>query len=263
MLLSAALIVKNEERCIIRCLESIEADVDEIIVVDTGSTDRTMQLVRAFADHSNKPVQLHDVEWADDFSAARNFALSKASGQFVISIDADEYLHSEDRGKLHAYCTQLDGQPALINVNIVNVAKGQTLNTFGLAARIFARNAFAWSGIIHESLTPLVSKITRGKMPIRLIHDGYDDSVINRNTKKTRNLKLLSRRIKEDANDFWAIGYIASEMVAVDLAKSREYILLAEKIADGRDNNFTEYMKGVKQSWNERKIYLDHVSNNK
>ncbi|MCY2907094.1 glycosyltransferase family 2 protein [Bacillus anthracis] len=82
--LSACLIVKNEEEMLGKCLESLRRVIEEIIVVDTGSTDSTKEIARQFTD------KVYDFEWMNDFSEARNFAASKANGEWIIAIDADE-----------------------------------------------------------------------------------------------------------------------------------------------------------------------------
>ena len=84
MRISVCLIVKNEEDVIERCLESVKGFADELIVVDTGSSDTTKEIVRKFSD------KLYDFEWIDDFSAARNYAFSKAKCDYLFWLDADD-----------------------------------------------------------------------------------------------------------------------------------------------------------------------------
>lgn len=82
--ITACLIVKNEEDMLRKCLESLRDGIDEIIIVDTGSTDKTKVIAKEFTD------KVYDFEWNNDFSAARNFAASKGSGEWILAIDADE-----------------------------------------------------------------------------------------------------------------------------------------------------------------------------
>ncbi len=90
MRVSAALIVRNELAFIDDCLKSLTGVVDEIVVVDTGSTDDTVEKARHF------PVNLHTFKWRNDFSAARNYAIDQASGDWILYIDADERLEVPD-----------------------------------------------------------------------------------------------------------------------------------------------------------------------
>lgn len=88
--ISLCMIVKNEEANIARCLKSVVDLVDEMIVVDTGSTDRTRDIARAFG------AMTYDFEWSNDFSAARNYSLSMASGDWILVLDGDEVVASKD-----------------------------------------------------------------------------------------------------------------------------------------------------------------------
>ena len=91
MLISVCMIVKNEEERLPRCLSCLQGIADEIIVVDTGSTDRTREAAQRY------DAKIYDFPWVDDFAAARNFAFSKASGDYIYSADADEEIDAENR----------------------------------------------------------------------------------------------------------------------------------------------------------------------
>ena len=90
------LIVKNEERHLPRCLESVRGVADEIVVVDTGSTDRTLEIAR---EHGARVAHF---EWRDDFSAAKNFSIEQATGDWILSIDADESIAARDHSRIRA-----------------------------------------------------------------------------------------------------------------------------------------------------------------
>ena len=91
--ISLCMIVKNEEKNLERCLKSYAPLMDEIIVVDTGSTDKTKEIAAEYTPY------VYDFEWVHDFAAARNFAFSKATGDYIYSADADEVLEEIDRQK--------------------------------------------------------------------------------------------------------------------------------------------------------------------
>ncbi len=88
--LSFVAIVKNEAACLGRCLKSVQPYVDELIVVDTGSSDRTIEIARELG------AQVHEIEWQDDFAAARNAAIGLATGEWILTLDADEVLEVQD-----------------------------------------------------------------------------------------------------------------------------------------------------------------------
>ena len=89
--ISLCMIVKNEEAVLARCLDTVADLVDEIIIVDTGSTDKTKEIAAHYTE------KLYDFEWVYDFSKARNFAFSKATQEYIYSADADEVLDEENR----------------------------------------------------------------------------------------------------------------------------------------------------------------------
>ena len=91
--ISVCMIVKNEEEVLARCLDSLKGIADEIVIVDTGSSDNTKEIAKAYTD------KVYDFMWIQDFSAARNFAFSKATMDYIYSADADEVLEEKDRKK--------------------------------------------------------------------------------------------------------------------------------------------------------------------
>ena len=96
------MIVKNEETSLARCLDSVQGIADEIVIVDTGSTDLTRQIAAEYTDC------IFDFEWVDDFAAARNFAFDQASCEYILWLDADDVFEPEDRAKLIALKQSLD-----------------------------------------------------------------------------------------------------------------------------------------------------------
>ncbi len=92
--ISLCMIVKNEEKVLKRCLDSVRDLVDEMIIVDTGSTDRTKEIAASYPG-----AKIYDFTWVDDFAKARNFAFSKATCDYIYSADADEEINEENRKK--------------------------------------------------------------------------------------------------------------------------------------------------------------------
>lgn len=164
--ISCCMIVKNEEKILARCLDSIADLMDEIIIVDTGSEDKTKEIAARYTD------KIYDFEWIDDFSAARNFAFSKADGDYIYSADADEVVDEENRERFREL-----KQILLPEIDIVQMKYGNQLS-YGTAynfdeeyrPKLFKRlREFIWTEPIHEMvrLDPIVydSEIVICHMP--------------------------------------------------------------------------------------------------
>lgn len=197
--LSVCLIVKNEERFLDSCLASIVPVAHEIVVVDTGSTDRTVEIAR------RHEARLASFRWCDDFSAARNAGLAMARGDWVLILDADEEVHPEDIQTLRR---ELDGDSnhLLLRLRCIQELKGRQYQ--GYVPRLF-RNApgIRFEDRIHESVTRTVSSLCHGwgmglgLSRVRLIHHGYSPEVIQEKGKISRNHELLDRAVREDPSN--------------------------------------------------------------
>lgn len=148
MKLSVCLIVKNEEKVLSRCLACAKNIADQIVVVDTGSTDKTKEIAQKYT------KDIFDFEWCNDFSKARNFAFSKATCDFVMWLDADDIITQTNIKKIKKIKSQLQ------NVDIV-MAKycicfdqnGKPTYSF-FRERIMRRGKYFWQGFIHEAIVP-------------------------------------------------------------------------------------------------------------
>lgn len=152
---SLCMIVKNEEKVLARCLDSVADLVDEIIIVDTGSTDRTKEVAARYT------RQIYEFAWTDDFSAARNFSFSKASMEYIYSADADEVLDQENRRRFWLLKETLLPEIEIVQMQYANQLQFQTVYNFDLEYRpkLFKRKRdFVWEGPVHEAvrLTPVV-----------------------------------------------------------------------------------------------------------
>jgi tetratricopeptide (TPR) repeat protein len=197
--LSACLIVRNEALVLARCLESLSGVVDEIVVVDTGSTDATPDIAAGFGARICRHV------WRDDFAAARNVGLDAASCDWILVIDADEYLAAETRPQVRAVLEHTDADGILITVRNL-LAPGDLIQSAdSLIVRLFRRrDDVRFAGIIHEEVT---AEITRrgGRIvgsPIVIVHDGYaSDTTQGAGTRAERNLPLLLRAAADSPLD--------------------------------------------------------------
>ncbi len=142
------MIVKNEQAVIARCLDSVADLMDELILVDTGSTDETPAILGRYAD------RVYSFDWVDDFAAARNYAFAQATGDYIFWLDADDVLLEEDREKLRALKEQLD--PKVDSVTMLyHLGEDEYGNvTFSLRRNRLVKRArgFRWIGAVHEYL---------------------------------------------------------------------------------------------------------------
>lgn len=151
MKISACLIVKNEKDHIRDVLSSL-AGVDEIVVCDTGSKDNTVDLARAFTDKV-----FTDYEWEDDFAAARNHALAKCTGGWILSIDGDEVLEEGGLEKIRKIIEEARPDQATFSVEMTAKHSGQKHNL----PRLFRNDGtVSWRGAAHETLSPVQANRT-------------------------------------------------------------------------------------------------------
>lgn len=147
---SLCMIVKNEEKVLKRCLDSIADLVDEIIVVDTGSTDKTKEIAATY-----KHAKLYDFPWINDFAAARNFAFSKATMDYIYSADADEVLDEENRERFRILKEAMLPEIEIVQMKYANQLSFGTVYNFDEEYRpkLFKRvRSFIWEGAIHETI---------------------------------------------------------------------------------------------------------------
>jgi len=196
--LSVCLIVKNEEQFLAQCLKSIHGLAQQIVVVDTGSTDRTVEIAKSFG------AEIYSFAWCDDFSAARNAALEHATGDWVLMLDADEELPAAEHERLRADMKRAE----VIAFRLPLVNKGEEAHGRHCVPR-FLRNApgVYYYSRIHEQVFPSLVQLGRAwgmKTAIgaaELLHHGYSKEIVRDRNKIERNLKLLRQAVVEFPND--------------------------------------------------------------
>lgn len=196
--ISACMIVRNEEELLPGCLESIRDWVDEIIVVDTGSTDRTIEIAREYG------ARVFEQPWADDFSKHRNCSIEQASRDWIFIIDADERIVIDDVPRI--IDALRDGRAELLSVGVYNVyGENEQKTTFANSIRFFRRCLnLRYSGIVHNVLG------VPGNQPVlrtsaRLKHYGYDLPPDRMKAKFERTRRLLEEQLKTDPDDVFAL----------------------------------------------------------
>ena len=196
--ISLCMIVKNEESFLPGCLESVKNIVDEIIVVDTGSTDRTVEIAKSYG------AKVYHFKWQNDFSSARNEALKHATGEWILVMDADERLLPGQEGKIRRYINLgYDG----IYVKIVNKDKNGKIESFANYPRLFRKKeGVKFKGKIHEQIGQSIvdsgGKLVVSDIVIEHLGYGQDEETMERKFK--RNLAILEDEIKENPNNAFA-----------------------------------------------------------
>ncbi|MBQ8596171.1 MAG: glycosyltransferase family 2 protein [Lachnospiraceae bacterium] len=231
--ISLCMIVKNEEKVLARCLDSIYDLMDEIIIVDTGSTDKTKEIAARYTD------KIYDFEWIKDFSAARNFAFSKAGCDYIYSADADEVLNAENREKFKALKEVLMPEVEIVQMYYGNQLSHGTVYNFDreLRPKLFKRlRTFQWIEPVHETvrLLPVVfdSDIEITHLPENP-HTGRDLAIF-------RGIIERGEVLSERLFDFYARELFVSGSPE-DFARAEDYFT---EIADD-ENTSAEQMKAA------------------
>jgi tetratricopeptide (TPR) repeat protein len=197
--ISLVMIVKNEERFLEGCLESVRDCVDEIIIVDTGSTDRTLEIAQKFG------AKLFHFAWCDDFSAARNYSLDHATGDWALWLDADERLTAESGRAMRSLISNTPDTIGGYMVSIKNFMRKDELAdvSWHRACRLFRnRPNIRFTGRVHEqnarSIEQAGYQLSSSQLCIE--HYGYTGEVMLERDKHARFLRMLTREVEENPN---------------------------------------------------------------
>src|SRR5438552_1743970 len=170
------MIVKNEEANLPACLESVRGLFDEIIIVDTGSTDRTKEIAAAFG------AKVFEFTWVDSFAAARNECLRHATGNWIFWMDADDRLDEANRQKLLALFANLDKKTTAFVMRCVCPPAADTgIATEVQHVRLFRNHSqIRWEHRVHEQILPAVRRVGREVRftDVAIAHTGYLDAEV-------------------------------------------------------------------------------------
>jgi glycosyltransferase involved in cell wall biosynthesis len=209
ILLSACLIVKNEEQRLPQCLESLRSLADEIIVVDTGSIDRTLAIAEEYQ------ARIFHFDWCDDFSQARNYAIAQAKGKWILVIDADEVVEQKAISTLKAVMQR----DHCLAVNILRSEIGAAQAPYSLVLRLFRNHpAIAFTGFYHESIDQSVIalqtqephwQVVNVEIPV-LLHYGYTASEIQLKHKYDFAKQLMHKHLEAFPNDSYMLNKLGA-----------------------------------------------------
>jgi glycosyltransferase involved in cell wall biosynthesis/Tfp pilus assembly protein PilF len=212
---SLCLIVKNEEDNLPACLASVAGLFDEIVVVDTGSTDRTKEIARRAG------AKVFDFPWRDDFSAARNETLRHASGEWIFWMDADDRIEGDNRTKLKAILDNLPREDTAFLMRCISVAPdGTSVLSFVDHPRLFRKQpGVAWRYRVHEQVLPSILKAggQMQKADVLIRHGGYQDATVRRR-KDERNLHMLRLDARDCPDDHAVLFHLGMTLVVLGQA---------------------------------------------
>lgn len=218
VLLSQCMIVKNEEKNIRQALSWGKGIVCEQIVVDTGSSDHTVQIAEEMG------AKVFRFPWNNDFSAAKNFALEQAGGEWIAFLDADEYFSEEDTKKILPLLKRLERQfstgerPQIVRSMLANLNDSGKVFSTAMQSRIFRNSPLLrYENKIHEQL----SFKGNGKIitldatdELTIYHTGYSDAAYKETGKIERNLSLLKQEVERDPENYNAWSYLGDTLLA-------------------------------------------------
>lgn len=212
--ISQCMIVKNEEKNIEKALSWGKGVVSEQIVVDTGSTDRTVELAEKMG------AKVYHFEWIDDFSAAKNFAISKAKYEWIALLDADEYFSEEDAKKLLFYIRQLnESKYDIIATAWVHINNDGRVIAVGTQTRVFRNHpGIRYKNRIHEQVMsidgrphPPVDATTE----LSIFHTGYGEVENEKKTSSGRNIKMIEAELQDHPDNYDMLGYLGDELYSM------------------------------------------------
>ncbi|MCR4717142.1 MAG: glycosyltransferase family 2 protein [Lachnospiraceae bacterium] len=215
---TVCMIVKNEENVLRRCLDSLKGVYDELVIVDTGSSDNTKSIAKEYTDN------LYDFEWIDDFSAARNYAFSNCNMDYIYTADADEVLDDENRDKLLKLKSVIDPEIEIVQMYYDNQLEHGTVYNFNKEYRpkLYKRvRSFVFVEPVHEMvrLEPLVfdSDIAIMHLPEDL-HSKRDFRIYKKTIKEKGGLSARLRKMY--ARELYVSGEDEDILEALDYFKA-------------------------------------------
>lgn len=218
MKISLAMIVKDEESNLEECLNSVKEFVDEIVIVDTGSTDNTKNIALSYTRN------VYDFIWCDDFAKARNFSLEKCTSDWILVMDADDRLIEGNKEIINAFIESNEDKVGLIERISKYYSNNEESYSREYESRIFKKGLF-YKGEVHEQIN---SNVKREKINLIFSHSGYE-----KNDKSERNKKILLKMLEDNNEDEYVIYQIARTLfVDKNFQEANKYFEKAYKLVD-------------------------------
>ncbi|MEE4563286.1 glycosyltransferase [Paenibacillus polymyxa] len=223
--ISLCMIVKNEEQVLSRCLESVKDVVNEIIIVDTGSTDTTLDIARNYTD------KIYSFEWVNDFSAARNESIKYANSDYILVLDADEQLEAGAD-----FQKDLEKNRDYYLLRIINEISWDRNFTFA-AIRLFKNHiSLKYENRLHEHLNIIngTANYTMGESNQLIHHVGYTDDKMLEKDKHKRNLPLMELEVAENPTAYNLYNMGKTYFAIQEYGKAVEYFRKAYPLSKDR-----------------------------
>ncbi|UJS21767.1 MAG: glycosyltransferase [Candidatus Brocadia sp.] len=249
--LSACLIVKNEAFLLPYCLDSIGAFVDEIIVVDTGSTDETIKIANKYK------AKVSQFPWTEDFSAARNHSISCARGEWILYIDADEAIDRVNAGKIHDAIKRKDIMGITVRQCIPQRINNIATAYYSEYCRIFRRHKdVRFKGKIHEQILPSIERLGGKVLRTDIVfnHWAYGINEEKKRRRAERNLRYLLDEVENAPYDPFV--YFNLGITYCELGKKDAAICSLQRTIDLYTGNIKRELIGQAHLWL-AKLYLE------
>ncbi len=269
MKISACVIIKNEEKNLPQYIEGVKDIADEIIIADTGSTDNSLKILEELKAKYKLNLTIYYFEWINDFAAAKNFALSKAKGDWVIFLDADEYFDEEYRKKIRPFLKYVGDDKSVLGVSTpllnVDIYNNNEPISRSSQIRIFRNQEdLKFTGEIHEHLwyqgnSPIIFL----NMDFLIIHTGYAPKLIKEKQKRNNEIILANKELaSEDYPNYYA--YLAVALAAEGkISEAEKNMKRAIELMKKRDEFFLincyELYLEIKQSQNASREEIEQI----
>lgn len=249
---SICMIAKDEEKNIKRCLDSVKNFDCEIIIIDTGSSDRTKEIAYEYTS------KVYDFQWINDFSAARNFSISKASYDWVLVLDCDEWVQEsapeEFMEYAHKYPTYM-GRLRRKNLTYLDSEKQMYVD---MVERFFNRRYYHYEGTIHEQVTPTKPcELIAFDIPLTVLHSGYVGTKEDLESKRIRNTTMLQQALAENPDDPYLCFQLGQEYFCIgDYETAADYYA---KVLTYDLPSSLEYLRMTVQAYGNCLLHLDRI----
>lgn len=240
---SLCMIVKDEEDCILAAIQSVRNLTDELIVIDTGSTDNTPHLALTAG------AKLFNFTWTKDFSMARNFALQQTSSDWIIVLDADEVLEEIDLEIFHALLTNIQVEGYYLRIR--NILDSSVNESSDQVVRLFRNKPnYRFEGAIHEQVAPSILSSNNGgglaSVPLTIYHYGYLKDRLDFKKKFSRNSEIITQELEKDSDNPFLLYCLGLEYYQKDsIQEGLKHLTKALTRLSGNEGYFEDVLLNI------------------